>query len=80
MGPRGAAGDRGTEVLEAVMAVLVTIAIVVAIAGITFGGYLKVCSAIRREDRKKWSLRRDAPDQSAQNARSLVGINSSRWE
>jgi hypothetical protein len=64
-------------VLEAVMATLVTIAIVVAIAGIAGIAYLRVCYAIRREDRKKWSLRRDAPDQSAQTARSLVGINNS---
>lgn len=80
MGPQGAAGDRGTEVLEAVMAALVTIAIVGTIASIAFGAYLKVCSAIRREDRKKWSLRRSAPNQSARSARSLVGMSSFGWK
>jgi hypothetical protein len=68
------------EVLEAVMAALITIAIVVVVAGIAFGAYLKVCFAIRRDDRRKWGLRRDAPDKSAQSARALVGINNSRWE
>lgn len=68
------------EVLEAVMAALITIAIVVAVAGIAFGAYLKVCFAIRRDDRRKWGLRRDAPNKSAQSARDLVGISSSRWD
>ena len=79
-GPRGVAGDRGMEVLEAVMAALITIAIVGAVAGIVGGAYLKVCFAIRRDDRKKWALRREAPNKSAQSARALVGINNSRWD
>lgn len=62
------------------MAALITIATVGALTGVALGAYLKICFAIRREDRKKWSLRRSAPDQSAQTARSLVGISSSRWE
>jgi hypothetical protein len=80
MGPWGATGNRGTEVLEATMAALITIALVVAVAGVLFGAYLKICFAIRREDRAKWSLRRDAPDQAAQSARDFVGISGSRWE
>jgi hypothetical protein len=66
--------------LEAVMAALITIAIVVAVAGIALGAYLKICFAIRRDDRTKWGLRRDAPDKSTQSARALVGINNSRWD
>ncbi len=62
------------------MAALMTIAIVGAGAGVVCGAFLKICFAIRREDRTKWSLRRDAPNQSAQSARDLVGISSSRWE
>jgi hypothetical protein len=62
------------------MAALITIAIVVAVAGIAFGAYLKVCFAIRQDDRRKWGLRRDAPNKSAQSARALVGINNSRWD
>lgn len=61
------------------MAALITIAIVLVLAGIAFGAYLRVCFAIRRDDRKKWSLRRDAPNRSARSARALVGINNSRW-
>jgi hypothetical protein len=67
-------------VLEASMAALITISIIVAVAGVVFGAYLKICFAIRREDRKKGSLRLDAPNQSAQNARDFVGISSSKWD
>jgi hypothetical protein len=62
------------------MAALMTIAIVGAVAGVVFATYLKICFAIRREDRTKWSLRHDAPNQSAQSARDFVGISSSKWD
>jgi hypothetical protein len=62
------------------MAALMTITIVAVVAGIVFGAYIKICFAIRREDRTKWSLRRDAPSHAAQSARDLVGISSSRWD
>jgi hypothetical protein len=62
------------------MAALITIALVMAAAGVVLGAYVEICSAIRREDRKKWSLRRKAPNQSAQSARDLTGISSSRWD
>jgi len=62
------------------MAALITIAFVVAAAGVVFGAYIKICLAIRREDRSKGSLRFDAPNQSAQTARAVVGITSSRWD
>jgi hypothetical protein len=61
------------------MAALITIALIVAVTGVVFGAYLKICCAIRRDDRTKWSLRRDAPNHSAQSARDLVGISSSWW-
>lgn len=60
------------------MAVLVTIAIVVALAVVLFGAYLRICFAISREDRIKWSLRRDARTQSAQDARAFTGISGTR--
>lgn len=60
------------------MAVLIAMAVVVALAGIVSVVYLKICLAIRRDDRTKWALRRDAPDKSAQSARALVGIGNSR--
>jgi hypothetical protein len=62
------------------MAALITIAVVVAAAGVVCGAYLKICFAIRRDDRTRGSLRLNAPNQSAQSARTLVGINSSRWD
>lgn len=60
------------------MAVLITMAVVVALAGIASVAYLKVCLAIRRDDRTKWALRRDAPNKFTQSARALVGISNSR--
>lgn len=62
------------------MASLIIIALVTAAAGVVFGAYFKICFAIRREDRRKWSLRSEAPSQSAQSARSFVGISGSRWK
>ena len=62
------------------MAALITISIIVAVAGVVFGAYLKICFAIRREDRKRGSLRLDAPNQSARSARDFVGISSSKWD
>jgi hypothetical protein len=62
------------------MAAFITIAIVTAIAGVLLGGYLKICGAIRREDRKRGSLRLDAPSQSARSARSLIGMSNSKWD
>jgi hypothetical protein len=61
------------------MAALITIAIVVAVTGVLCGAYIKICLAIRREDRVKWSLRSAPPTSSTQTARSLVGIKGSRW-
>jgi hypothetical protein len=62
------------------MAALIAITIVIALAGVVFGAYLKICFAIRREDRTRGSLRLDARSQSARSARDLVGISSSRWD
>jgi hypothetical protein len=39
------------------MAALVTIAIVVTVAGVVCGAYLKICFTIRREDRTRGALR-----------------------
>jgi hypothetical protein len=60
------------------VAALITVGIVTAIAGVLLGAYVKVCGAIRREDRLKGSLRFDAPSQSARSARSLIGISNSK--
>ena len=54
--------------------------VVVIIAGTCVGAYLKLCLAITREDRIRGSLRLDPPNYSAQSARDLVGISSSRWD
>jgi hypothetical protein len=62
------------------MAVFVVLGTVVIIMGACIGAYCKLCSAIRREDRIRGSLRLDAPSHSAQSARDLVGISSSRWD
>jgi hypothetical protein len=62
------------------MAALITIGVIVVVAGVVFGAYLRICLAIRREDRIKWSLRQEARDQYARSARTLVGINSAKWD
>ncbi len=61
------------------MAALITITTVAVIAGTVLVAYVKICSAIRREDRRKWSLRNEPPDHSARSARNLTGISSSKW-
>lgn len=62
------------------MATLITLAIVTITTGAVIGAFLKISSAIRREDRIKGSLRFDPPTGSARTARDLVGFSSSRWE
>jgi hypothetical protein len=76
---RGSAGGRGRS-LEAVMAGFVVLGIVMIIMGACIGAFLKLSFAIRREDRTRGSLRLEAPSNSAQTARDLVGISSSRWD
>jgi hypothetical protein len=58
---------------------LVVVVIATILAGICVGGFLRLSSAICREDRRKGSLRVGAPDRSAEAARALVGINGSGW-
>jgi hypothetical protein len=62
------------------MAGFAVLVIVTIVAGACTGAFLKLSFAIRREDKKRGSLRRDAPSPSAQAARTLVGITSSRWD
>ncbi len=62
------------------MASLVVLSLVAIVVGVCLGAFLKLSFAIRREDRLRGSLRLDAPSYSAKTARSLVGINSSRWD
>jgi hypothetical protein len=61
------------------MAVFIVLGLITIITGALIGAYLRLCGAIRREDRRR-SVRFDAPSQSAQAARDLVGISSSRWD
>lgn len=62
------------------MAGFVVLGIVTIILGACIGAFLKLSVAIRREDRVRGSLRHDAPSNSAQTARDLVGMSSSRWD
>jgi hypothetical protein len=62
------------------MASLVIIALVLTLAGVIVGAFIMISFAIHREDRRKGSLRFDAPNNSTRVARSLVGISSSRWD
>jgi hypothetical protein len=62
------------------MAGFVVVGIVIVIAGMCLGAFLKLSFAIRREDRDRGSLELDAPSYSAQAARDFVGISSCRWD
>jgi hypothetical protein len=62
------------------MATLVVLGLITIIASTCIGAFLKVSFAIRREDRTRGSLRLDAPSYSAQTARDLMGMSSSRWD
>ena len=61
------------------MAGFAAVVIAVIVMGVLVGAFFKLSFAIRREDRNRGSLRFDAPSHSAQTARALVGMTSSRW-
>jgi hypothetical protein len=60
------------------MASLIIITTVLTLAGVMLGAYLRICFAIAREDRLKWSLRSNPPTFTAQTARTFVGIKGTR--
>lgn len=63
------------------MAALIVVMIFTVVAfGIVFGAFIRLSYAISWEDRRRGSLRLDAPSSSTQAARSLVGITNSRWQ
>jgi hypothetical protein len=62
------------------MAGLVVVTLVIIVMGACVGALLRISFAIRREDRSRGSLRLDAPNNSAQTARTLVGFTSSRCD
>jgi hypothetical protein len=62
------------------MASLVVLGVVTIIVGTCIGAFLKLSFAIRREDRRRGSLRSDAASNSARSARTLVSLSSSRWD
>jgi hypothetical protein len=64
---------RGTEVLEAIMAGVVVVAVAVFIAGVVMGVVAVVAIAVRREDRR-YTLAVDAPDRLSRTSRRLTGV------
>jgi hypothetical protein len=59
------------------MAALIAVAIVMTVlVGIVLGAFLNLSWAIVREDRRKWSLRFDAPTASTRAARKFIGIGT----
>lgn len=61
---------------EAVMvSVIVVLALIATAFGVCIGAFFRLSLAIGWEDRRKWSLRRDAPSISTRAARTLVGIS-----
>ena len=61
------------------MASLIIIALITAVAGVLSSAYWIICTAIRREDRVRGSLRREPTTVSAQSARGFVGFSTSAW-
>ena len=64
---------RGTEVLEAIMAGVVVVAVTVFIAGLAVGVFALIAIAVRREDRR-YTLAREAPDRLSRSTRRLTGV------
>ena len=62
------------------MAGLIVGIFAVVMAGVAAGAFLALCFGIRRDDRRKWSLRRNPPSSSTRIARSVVGLNGSSWK
>ena len=60
--------------------VIVVLVIITITAGACVGAFVRLSWAIRWEDRRRGSLRYDAPDASTKAARALVGISGTRWE
>ena len=58
--------------------IVVLVAITVA-AGLCIGIFIRLSRAIRWEDRRRDSLRFDAPSASTKAARTLIGVSRSGW-
>lgn len=61
------------------MVSLVFLGIVVLIASLVFGAYLKISFTINREDRSG-SISGDAPNWTCRRARSMTGYHRLRWD
>lgn len=60
--------------------VIVVLGIITIASGACVGVFVRLSWAIRWEDRRRGSLRFDAPDASTRAARTLVGISGSGWD
>ena len=60
--------------------VIVVLGIITIAAGACVGVFVRLSWAIRWEDRRRGSLRFDAPDASTRAARTLVGISGTGWD
>jgi hypothetical protein len=63
------------------MAGVIVVLVLIAVAfGAAIGVILTLSLAIGWEDRRRGSLRLDAPSASTRTARSLVGVSRSGWK
>jgi uncharacterized membrane protein len=60
--------------------VVVVLSLIAITFGVVIGVFLVLSLAIGWEDRRRGSLRFDAPSNRTRAARSLVGITASRWK
>jgi len=58
---------------------MIVLVLTALVFGVLFGGFLMVSLAIRRDDRSSGLSSVDAHGCSAQTARKIVGVSSSRW-
>ena len=62
------------------MAAFVVVAIIMTVlTGIVLGAFIGLSRAISWEDRRRGSLRLDAPNSSTRVARSVVNVSDSGW-
>lgn len=59
--------------------VIVVLVVITVAAGFCIGLFIRLSQAIRWEDRRRDSLRFDAPSASTRAARTLVGVSESGW-
>lgn len=62
------------------VSVIAVLAVITIASGVCIGAFMRLSYAIRWEDRRRGSLRFDAPSASTRTARTFVGFGGFGWE